>query len=442
MWRGGKKWPLLSPRRNFLSVFILCHASTEYHISFPQIFISRHLIGGFILHKMSNPRLPFLYPNLFRSIRSCEPTSPAVVYPIRASLYVRRIPPSTTSFHASCRRFEQETRRYGPARESQLPPPPKPQDNARKNETSVAAHEKRVKDDDKIPQSHQRIVTNPVEQSEKPDRELTSSKATPSTDSKTPASSGSNLEKATPNNGEHNSNGTNAAEVHESTDNNGDVSEQSERGAPLVNPLETVLQMPSPSNVIPSTATEPNSRKPPHLSPPRYVHHFDTYSLVKDLDKGGFKEDQAVSVMKSIRGILQDKLELARESLTSKSDIENELYLFKAACSELQSALQTARNAETQRQRSSRMHLQHEVDILTQRLNQELARLNDELKGMFNDHKMTTKEFTRSIDTAIQELNYQITISLNSDGKGEVEGLRWVLTRRAAMAIATSACKF
>lgn len=35
----------------------------------------------------------------------------------------------------------------------------------------------------------------------------------------------------------------------------------------------------------------------------------------------------------------------------------------------------------------------------------------------------------------IQELNYEITVALNSDSKSEVEGLRWVLTRRSVMAI-------
>lgn len=35
----------------------------------------------------------------------------------------------------------------------------------------------------------------------------------------------------------------------------------------------------------------------------------------------------------------------------------------------------------------------------------------------------------------IQELSYKITVSLNSDSKSEVEGLRWVLTRRSVMGI-------
>lgn len=35
----------------------------------------------------------------------------------------------------------------------------------------------------------------------------------------------------------------------------------------------------------------------------------------------------------------------------------------------------------------------------------------------------------------IQELNYRITVALNSDTKSEVEGVRWILTRRAVLAI-------
>jgi hypothetical protein len=35
----------------------------------------------------------------------------------------------------------------------------------------------------------------------------------------------------------------------------------------------------------------------------------------------------------------------------------------------------------------------------------------------------------------IQTLNYKITVALNSDSKSEVEGLRWILTRRSVLAI-------
>lgn len=63
------------------------------------------------------------------------------------------------------------------------------------------------------------------------------------------------------------------------------------------------------------------------------------------------------------------------------------------------------------------------------------------MKGMLNDRKMVVRMEQQARDSAIQELNYKITVALNSDSKSEVEGLRWVLTRRAAIAIASMARK-
>jgi hypothetical protein len=169
------------------------------------------------------------------------------------------------------------------------------------------------------------------------------------------------------------------------------------------------------------------------------VHHFDTYTLVKSLGHGGFTEEQSVQIMKAIRGLLADNLDVARRALYSKSDFENEAYLFRAACSELRNSLQASRNAEIQAQRSRRAQLQHEADILSQRFNQELSGLSDNLKEMFNNQKISTRELQRTQDTAIQELNYKIMVSLHSDGRSQVEGLRWILTRRAALTIAACA---
>ncbi|ORY03579.1 hypothetical protein BCR34DRAFT_573462 [Clohesyomyces aquaticus] len=193
------------------------------------------------------------------------------------------------------------------------------------------------------------------------------------------------------------------------------------------NPVDTVLEMPSPD------------KKPPHLSTPRYVHHFDTYTLVRDLSTHGFTPDQSVILMKGIRSILTSNMTLARESLVSKSKVENEAYLFRAACSELKTEVMGRRRGEAEKMRSERNLLGHEVEILGQRLGQETGGLRDELKGLFDDRKMAVRMEQRSMETKIQELNYKITVALNSDARSEVEGLRWVLTRRAAIAIGVSA---
>jgi hypothetical protein len=63
------------------------------------------------------------------------------------------------------------------------------------------------------------------------------------------------------------------------------------------------------------------------------------------------------------------------------------------------------------------------------------------MKAMFHNRKMAVQDDKRNLDGKISELNYKITVLLNSDAKSDVESLRWVLTRRAAMAIGFAAGK-
>lgn len=79
-------------------------------------------------------------------------------------------------------------------------------------------------------------------------------------------------------------------------------------------PLDEVLGMDLPEN---------KARQRPHLSPPPYVHRFDSYSLVKQLQDGGYTQSQAIEAMKGIRALLAQHLDVAQESLVSKSDVEN-----------------------------------------------------------------------------------------------------------------------
>lgn len=378
---------------------------------------------------MAAPRLPFLYSNLMRAVRSCEPTTYRSI----------QAPASKRAAFHTTRRREEETyhRRYGPAAEANLPPSLRPKDEeaASKPAADPPGGKDKEKDSSKNPQKQS---TGQSEQSRQQEPQSNASNQSSPAEKEVTAESKENDAQA-----EEAESQEEAARVNANEADNAFASpienpeeEQHVHRHIRGNPLDDVFHMPSPTYLTP---TGPSGDKPPHLSPAPYVHHFDTYSLVQDLSKGGFGEKNAITIMKSVRQILQNNINLAKESLTSKSDVENETYLFKAACSELQSSLQTARNSEMQRQRASRTQLQHEIDILSQRFNQELAGLKDDIKGMFNDHKMTTREHQRSIDTSVQELNYKITVSLNSDGKSEIEGLRWILTRRAAMAVATSA---
>lgn len=163
--------------------------------------------------------------------------------------------------------------------------------------------------------------------------------------------------------------------------------------APSSKPLETVLNMPPPEIM--------EDDRPPELHPPPYVHHFDTYGIVQRLDSGGFSNEQSTTIMKAVRTILADNMELARRGLVSKSNVENETYLFKAACSELKTELENNRKGELDKNRTRRALLQHEVDILGQKITQEASGLRDELKGMFDDRKMTQRNEQRKMENTV-----------------------------------------
>ncbi|KAM0346469.1 hypothetical protein ACHAPU_005534 [Fusarium lateritium] len=194
-------------------------------------------------------------------------------------------------------------------------------------------------------------------------------------------------------------------------------------------PLEAVLHMEPPKKE--ATTMRPG----PTMSPPPYVHHFDTYSLVKQLQDGGYSHEQATTSMKAIRTLLAENLEIAQSSLISKSDVENETYLFTAACSELSTEIKNNRRLEEEQLRQQRIHLQHEVDILAQSLNQEVHTLNDNVRGSFNDRKMAVREEQKVVESAVQQINYKISIVLSSDAKSEIEAVRWILIRRSVVGI-------
>lgn len=237
---------------------------------------------------MSVPRLTFLYPQIYKSIRSCEPT---VTQPLRE---LRR--PSSKQlarFHESARsRQETIAQRYGTATEPQpLPPLPFSVGGGPALETQPerGATGQEKQEGQKTGAAVKRDLQKPNQDGKE---ELKTTKpATPSTDTiPRPAE-------------------LDAAESHPEQ-----PREPVKEG--VTKPLETFL-------TIEPAEERAEEHKPPHLQAPPYVHHFDTYTLVRDLEKGGFSEDQSVTVMKAVRSLLALNLDIAREGLESKSDIEN-----------------------------------------------------------------------------------------------------------------------
>ena len=87
--------------------------------------------------------------------------------------------------------------------------------------------------------------------------------------------------------------------------------------------------------------------------------------------------------------------------MPTDTNTRQETYLFSAACSELGTEITKNRRLQEEQMRQQRIHLQHEVDILTQSLNQELMTLTDNVRGMFNDRKMTAREEQKEVESAV-----------------------------------------
>ena len=337
---------------------------------------------------MPTAKSPFSHTSFLRAVRSCQPKTYRSI----------RTPPNRSPrkhIHTSPRP-QQETysSRYGPAASTPLPPPSKPEELRFPNEPQEPQKKDHKEDPEGNP-SHEDVV-------HRVQRDGAESDYHP----------------------------------RESENPDEQVVADSE---PLRNKeLDIVLSVPSPSEL------KGNSQpRHPHLEASPYEHHFDTYSLVQMLaGEKAYSSAQSVTLMKAIRLMLAINLDVAKEGLVSKSDTENEAYLFRAACSELRTTLQTARHSEMLKQRSQRAQLQHESDLLNQKVTQDLMTMREELKGMFNDRKLGLEEQKRHVDGRISELGHKITVLLNSEAKSEVEGLRWILTRRAAMAIAAAACEY
>jgi hypothetical protein len=303
---------------------------------------------------MAAPKLPFLWPMLFTPLKSPR---------IRPSTFQRHASPSTgrprksRTITTAPRRFEEApAQRYGTAHE----PAPHLRDPEAPKQVEQKTGSKAILEPKSAEPAHE----------EAEEEDLPVPTTTPSTPSKTSAVD----DTATP------------------------IPPPDPPKVGASKPLDSVLHIPS--------AQEDERHKPPHLKTPPYVHHFDTYGLVRELTKSTYTAEQSTTLMKGVRGILMENMELARDGLVSKSNVENETYLFRAACSELKTEIGNGRKGEIERMRAERAQLQHEVDILGQRLGQETGSLKDELKGLFDDRKMAVRQEQRLMETKVNLLRF------------------------------------
>lgn len=155
-------------------------------------------------------------------------------------------------------------------------------------------------------------------------------------------------------------------------------------------------------------------------APPR----FDTYDCVQRIERAGMTHGQAVAVMWAMKAKTDSSLNRARVYYASKALLDNDIYLYSAALSEMRSEFQLSRRNE-----ASKMQVQ------IQKLGRELERLNEDLKELMlemrtaNDkaldaRKTESRTEERDREIRIQEMNNKLSIVLGLM-RVEIENTKW-----------------
>lgn len=251
---------------------------------------SRAVVG------MASMRLTFLYPHLFRSIRVGEP---AVVHTARQRCTPTRQTPGNAAFTTTIHRKQRLVRRHGKAVEPLLPPGETLEDVRVYVPEKDAVPTLNAKRGDGAGKSDGHVDTKDGSSS---NLEESSSSSAPLSDETVQAllPAGERVEKS-------DNSGAGLTPMQQAAANTEDPNSS----------LERILHMGPPSDPSPSES------ELPQLHPPPYVHHFDSYTLVKQVEDGGFTPEQSVTAMKAVRGLLAHNLDIAKGGLVSKSDVEN-----------------------------------------------------------------------------------------------------------------------
>lgn len=249
---------------------------------------------------MPTTRLTFLYPTLFRGLRASEPIAPRVR--IQSGRATR--PQRPKRFGTTHGRSDVFVQRHGKAVEPFL------REGENENDVKVFLPEKEVEEEE---EENMRDVKVGKESSKANKAKDNSSKREKRPSSAAPLSEETQAASIIA--------GNPGVTARSSTTQGPDqlISlQQAAANTGRMAPLETVLHMPPLESV-----EAQNSLKPPHLQTPPYVHHFDTYALVQQVEEGGFTKEQSITCMKAVRELLAMNLDVAKEGLVSKSDVDN-----------------------------------------------------------------------------------------------------------------------
>lgn len=165
------------------------------------------------------------------------------------------------------------------------------------------------------------------------------------------------------------------------------------------------------------------------------THYIDTMSIYNELVKAGFTGRQSDVILRLINENLTQKLNKLNSKVLAKNDLENEVYLFEAAQSEMRFEVKHARELALKILENEKNQLDYQMKEESDELNKLMILSKNESQVMMNDQFSENTLLQKSLKKSIQNLNNKISTNINSDIKSDIESLRWQTTRSGLLAV-------
>jgi hypothetical protein len=162
---------------------------------------------------------------------------------------------------------------------------------------------------------------------------------------------------------------------------------------------------------------------------------LDTMKVFNELKDLGFSEGQSDVIMKLIKENLTINLNKLQNKNLTTMELENELYLFEAAQSELKVETQTSRESSLRNLEMDKYALERLLQVENDELNEYLIMSKNDSQVTINDQISENTLLQKKIKMKIQELDNKISTKINSEIKSETESLRWHTTRNGLLAV-------
>ncbi|KAJ2793159.1 hypothetical protein H4S07_007139 [Coemansia furcata] len=124
--------------------------------------------------------------------------------------------------------------------------------------------------------------------------------------------------------------------------------------------------------------------------------------------------------------------------MLTKSDLENDAYLFRAALAELRVEMQMTRKSEQSLLESQAAGISREIESLFQRTNDQIANLRSDIEIEMNNHKHDTRLAMKGMDMELHELatKYQMRMG---EMKTDIEAVKLGSIRRGLITVVLTA---